>query len=157
MQRLLTSLAFALALVAFAGTAQAQSRLELARQYVQLPGVQKMMVEMFSPETMYEQMKASIPPNAKISNSKKRRMGNVMSQAMMQLLPAFNKIMIKDAARVFTKAELKAMLAFYSTPEGSAILSKSVTFSNRALRQLAPQMQQMQQAVAPAIIKILKD
>lgn len=157
MHRLLASLTFAIALLALASTAQAQSRLELARQYVQLPGVQKMMTEMFSPDTMYQQMKASIPPNAKISNYKKRRIGNVMSQAMMQLLPAFNKIMIKDAARVFTKAELKAMIAFYSTPEGAAILAKTVTFSNRALSQLAPQMQQMQQAVAPAIIKILKD
>ena len=157
MQRLFASLAFALALLAFAGTAQAQSRIELARQYVQLPGVQKMMTEMFSPDTMYEQMKASIPPQAKISNSKKRRIGNVMSQAMMQLLPTLNKIMIRDAARVFTKAELKAMISFYSTPEGSAILAKTVTFSNRALGQLAPQMQQMQEAVAPAIIKIMKD
>lgn len=106
---------------------------------------------------MYEQMKASIPPSAKISNAKKRRIGNVMSQGMMHLLPSFNKIMIRESARTFTKGELRAMITFYSTPEGSAILAKSTTLANRSLRSLAPQIEQVQKAVGPAIIKILKD
>ena len=139
------------------GAAQAQSRIDLARQYVELPAVQQMMRDMFSPETMYLQMKASMPPGSKVSASKQRRIGKVMSQGMLQVLPTFNKVMIRESARAFTKAELKAMIAFYSSPEGASILRKSTGFMNKSLAKIAPQMQAVQKAVTPAIIKILKD
>ncbi|MBU2983185.1 DUF2059 domain-containing protein [Lentibacter algarum] len=154
MKTLLKTLAL---LLLMTGTAQAQSRMELARQYVELPAVQQMMRDMFSPETMYLQMKASMPAAAKISNAKKRRIGNVMSQGMMQVLPTFNKVMIRESARAFTKAELKAMVTFYSSPEGASILRKSTGFMNKSLAKIAPQMQAVQKAVTPAIINILKD
>ncbi len=147
----------ALTLAFAAQTAQAQSRTELARQYVALPGVQAMLREMFAPEAMYQQVRNTFPKNVKISNSKKRRIGKVLSQGMMQILPAMNKTLAREAARSFTKAELKAMIAFYSTPEGASILSKTTSLTTRSIARMAPNIEAVKRAVTPAIIRILKD
>ncbi|GEM_PF-942537 len=157
MKKTLVSVSFAVTLLLSVGTVQAESRMDLAREYMELPGNQQMMNDLFSPETMYNQLKASLPRNAKISNSKKRRIGNVLSQGMMQLRPSMDQIMLRESARVFTKAELRAMIAFYSSKEGASILAKMPQFMERSMTKLGPQIQRVQEAVAPAIQKIIRD
>lgn len=157
MNKTLSSAALALALLASTGVVQAENRKDLARQYIELPGVQRMMADMFSPESMMVQLKASLPREAKVSNSKKRRMSRVLSQGMMQLRPHMEKIMISESARVFSKAELKAMIAFYASKEGASILTKMPQFMERSMGKLGPQIQRVQKAVAPALFKIIKE
>lgn len=157
MNKILTLAALIVALLISASIANAESRLDLARQYVELPGNQQMMDDMFSPEAMFTQIKANLPRNAKISHSKKRRMSRVLSQTLMQLRPNLEKIMITESARAFTKSELRAMIQFYTSKEGASILAKTPRFMERAMTKLAPQMQKVQEALKPALIKILKD
>lgn len=157
MKKTFTSTAFAVVLLISTSPVQAESRIDLARQYIGLPGNQQMMEDMFSPETVFNQLKASLPRSAKISYSKKRRISRVLSQAMMQLQPNLEKIMVSESARVFTKAELRAMIRFYSSKEGASILAKMPQFMERSMIKVAPQMQKIHKATAPVIHKIIKD
>lgn len=157
MKQTLASAAVAVALLLSTSIAQAESRAELARQYIELPSVQRMVEDMFSPEAMLNQLKVSLPRSANVSDSKKRRMSRVLSQGMKQLQPSFEKIMISESARVFTKAELKALVVFYSSKEGASILAKMPQFMDRSMTKLAPQMQKVQKAVEPALHQIIRD
>lgn len=157
MKKTLVSVSFAAALLLSAATAQAESRMDLARQYMQLPGNQQMMKDLLSPQAMLNQLEASLPRNVKISNRKKRRIGNVLSQGMMQLRPSMDRIMLRESARIFTKAELRAMIKFYASKEGASILAKMPQFMENSMTKLGPQIQKVQEAVAPAIYKIIKD
>jgi hypothetical protein len=157
MQNLITTTFLALTLLIGASSAEAQSRRQLAKQYTELPAVQAMMREMFSANTMYEQFSVGMPDHVKITNAQKRRIGEALSSEMMKILPEFNKVMIKESARAFTKDELKAMIAFYSTPEGSAILAKTTSFMSHTMRGLQPSIERVQEAMIPQMIEILRD
>ncbi len=157
MKNLISTALIALALLVGASTADAQSRKQLAREYVELPAMQSMMREMFSAENMYQQFSSGKPDHVKITKAQQRQIGEVMSKEMMKILPEFNRIMIKESARGFTKDELKAMIAFYSTPEGAAILSKTTSFMNRAMHSLQPSMKEVLAAMTPQLLEILRD
>lgn len=157
MRTILTSATLTIALFILASGAHAQSRTDLARQYVELPAVQNMMDDMFSRDAIYAQFKAGFPKHIKISNAKKRRIGGILTQGMAHLRPALTKIMISEAARTFTKAELVAMVDFYSSKIGASILSKSSRLTTRSMVRLSPHMQAIRKSMAPAIYKIIKD
>ncbi|MEO0357361.1 MAG: hypothetical protein AAF386_03515, partial [Pseudomonadota bacterium] len=81
------NLLLSICLLAFSAGAQSQTTQELAEEYANLPAVQNMMTELFSPEAMRQQMVASVPPSVPITDSQLRRIGVVMSNAMIALQP----------------------------------------------------------------------
>ncbi|MCF6272100.1 MAG: DUF2059 domain-containing protein [Rhodobacteraceae bacterium] len=147
----------AAAIALFTVPAFAQDTNELAIQYVELPAVQNMMTEMFSPTSMGNQMAASFPAGLNLSDEKILQIGEVMSQAMSDIRPAMETQMILGSAEFFSVDELQALIDFYSSEAGASILLKMTPFMAHVLGELQPQMQAMQLRVQPEIIAIVQE
>jgi len=147
----------AAAVVLLTAPAFAQDREALARQYVNLPEVQYMMTDMFSPTTLANQFAASLPPSVPLSADKKRRIGVLMSDAMNDLRPAFERQMIAGTAETFSAAELRALIDFYSSEHGASAMRKMAPYMTRIMAQLQPEMHAMQLKVLPQIKEILSE
>lgn len=149
------------ALVAFAalawGPAFADDKLALAETYTNLPGVQQMIDDMFSPETMSAQVKTTLPPNLNLSEGRLARIGALLSQEMNRMRPDLEAVMTATSAEQFTLEELEALIAFYSTEDGASVMSKMPAMMQSVMAQLAPQMQAMQQNIAGEIAAILQE
>ena len=139
-----------------AGPALADDRLDLAQQYTQLPGVQSMIDDMFSPETMSAQVRATLPPGLNLSEGKMARIGQLLSREMNKIRPDLEAIMTTTSAEQFTAEELEALIAFYSTEHGASVMSKMPAMMQNVMAQLAPQMQIMQQNTAGEIAAIMQ-
>ena len=91
----------------------AQDTRALAESYVNLPGVQQMMDDMFAPDAMLTQLSASLPPGAALSDEQKTRIAAVMSEQLGVIRPSMEAAMIDAATTTFTIEELEALIAFY--------------------------------------------
>jgi len=147
----------AAALTLMTAPAFAQDTTELAGQYVNMPEVQTMISEMFSPTAMANQVEATLPPGMVISPDQKQRIGQLMSGEMIAVRPRMEELMISGSAATFTAAELTALIDFYSSEHGAAIMGKMQPFFTSVMNQLAPEMQAMQLRLAPQLIQILQE
>ncbi len=129
----------------------------LAQDYANLPAVQQMFDDMFSPEALAQQFKASVPPGTNVPEDKLSRIGALMSTEMNKLRPEMTRIMVSGMADVFTEEELSALIAFYSSEHGESAMRKMQPFMASIMGQLAPRMTEMQQATLPKIIAIMQE
>ncbi|WP_298858220.1 DUF2059 domain-containing protein [uncultured Sulfitobacter sp.] len=153
MNRMINAAAFVL----LATPLFAQDTQELALQYSQMPEIQKMMDEMFSPASMSAQLAASLPPGTKMTTSQKTRIGEIMSKALGGLRPRLEEIMVASSAETFSADELKALIAFYSSEHGASVMTKMSPFMASVMGSLAPEMQAAQAKMAPQIIEIMQE
>lgn len=135
----------------------AQDTTALAREYVELPAVQEMMKDMFSPEMLSTQFKATLPPHVSLTDDQIARIGTLMSGEMMALRPQMEKLMVTASAETFTAAELEAMIAFYTSEHGATIMKKMQPFMTSIMADLGPEMLSMQQRITPELIKIIQE
>lgn len=63
---------------------------------------------------------------------------------MAALRPKLEAAMIRSAAETFSLDEIRALSAFYATPEGRAILLKMRPFIDGAMARVAPDLQAAQ-------------
>jgi hypothetical protein len=136
-------------------TAQAQTAEELAKTYVNMPEVQQMMTDMFSPQSMAAQVMASMPPGIALSEAQQAAIGELMSGEMNTLRPKLEELMEATTAEVFTAEEIDALITFYSSEHGAAIMGKMGPMMQQVMGGLAPDMQAMQTRITPKMIKIM--
>lgn len=149
---------FVLALAFLTGVASAdETTRKLSQEYVNLPGVQKMMDDMLSPDAMAAHIAARAPANARIDEKKKRLISKVMADEFKAFRPHMVAVMTAKAAEIFSAEELRALIEFYQSPHGSSIMAKMQTFSQQFLVALAPDLRNMQQKLTLKIDKIIKD
>ena len=129
----------------------------LAREYAELPGVQLMFDDIFSPEHLGSQFKLGLPPGMEISEDKLSRIASIMSVEMNKLRPEMTEYMITSMAEIFSEDELSALITFYSSEHGAAAMRKMQPFMADVMAQLMPRMGEMQQAVLPQIIEIMQE
>ena len=153
MKRCLLTVAFGL----LTAPVFAEDTTALATQYVNMPEVQNMMSEMFSPTAMGNQVAASLPANMALSVDQKRQIGLVMSDAMNSLRPQMESLMISSSSELFSADELNALIDFYSSEHGASVMSKMTPFMATVMGQLQPEMQALQVKVGPQIAKILQN
>ncbi len=134
----------------------AQDTTALAQEYVNMPEVQSMITDMFSPQTMGAQVAATLPPGVTVTPDQQQRIGEVMSEAMNDLRPRLEELMVTASAESLSTAELEALIAFYRSEHGAAIMTKMSSFITKVMGQLAPEMQAMQQRVTPQLIEIMQ-
>jgi hypothetical protein len=156
MSRLLLAAAVAVPL-ACAAPARAQDTRALAQQYVEMPEVQVMFDEMISPEMLAEQFRFGLPPDFEISDDQLDRIGDVMADMMTSLRPDMTAMMVDGLDEAFTAAELSALIAFYSSPEGASVMRKMTPFLQQFMAEFAPLVAQRQQEFLPALIEILEE
>lgn len=153
MKRLLLAAAFGL----LTSPAFAQDTNALATQYVNLPQVQNMMSEMFSPTTMAKQFAASLPANVSLSEDKKQQIGVVLSEALREMRPRVEELMVDISASSFSAGELRALIDFYSSEHGAAVMEKMPLIMTTVLSRLQPEMQALQLKMGPEILRIVQE
>lgn len=136
-------------------SAQAETAAELAKTYVNMPEVQQMMTDMFSPQSMAAQVMASMPPGVTLSEAQQTAIGELMSDEMNTLRPKLEELMEATTAEVFSAEEIDALITFYSSEHGAAIISKMGPMMQQVMGGLAPDMQAMQTRITPKMIEIM--
>ena len=135
----------------------AQDVNELAKKYVNMPEIQNMISDMFSPVAMGNQVAANLPANITLTDEKKQRIGVVMSEAMNDLRPRMETLMISTSAQIFSAGELTALIEFYGSEHGASIMAKMTPFMANVMAQLQPEMQALQNKVGPEVAKIIQE
>lgn len=152
MKRLHLAAAFAL----LATPSFAQDTLTLSTQYVNMPQVQNMITSMFSPEAMGRQVALGLPPNVTLTDDQEGQIGQVMSEAMNELRPRLQELMITSTSEAFSVGELQALIDFYGSEHGANIMTKMQPLMTNIMGQLAPEMQALQAKVGPDIVRIMR-
>lgn len=138
------------ALLALASAAFAQTNQEAAERYARLPGVQKLIDDMFGPGFIEPMLNALGYGN--LPADKKAKVVRIIQEELQTVRPAVEAAMISAAAATFSVGELEAMIAFYSTQEGEAILVKQQPYNQAYLGLLGADIQQMQARVMGRIL-----
>ena len=150
-------LSLALVLAAFASPVLAEDTTALAQEYVNMPEVQAMITAMFSPETMASQMKATLPAQVAVTDDQLARIGVVLSEAMQDLRPRMEELMISGAAEMFSPDEINALIDFYRSEHGAAVMTKTTPFMTSVMAQLGPEMMALQAKIGPEIARIIQE
>lgn len=150
-------LTIALSFCAFATTALAEEARDLAETYVNLPQVQQMITDMFAPENMQRHVAASLPQSLAVTDAQMQRIGEIMSSMMNDLRPRMSDVMIESSAIVFAPDELSALIAFYSSEHGAAIMTKMQPFMAQVMAEMTPDIVALQQKLGPQIAAILQE
>ncbi len=144
MKRLLLGLSFVLAL-SVGSAAQEAERTALAEQYMALPAMQTMLDQVLGPGFI-EPMLASMGGVAAMPQKRERAVA-IVTEELARVRPGMVKAMTVSAAEVYSEAELKALIAFNSTPEAVAINAKLNAFNQAYLSRFSPEMTAMQQRI----------
>jgi len=152
----LAAFAFAAALLA-APPLAAQDRLDLARQYAEMPEVQASFDDMFAPDVLAQQFRIGVPAEIEITDEQLGKIGVVMARMMTSLRPELTQMMIDGMAQNFTGGELTALVAFYGSPEGASVMRKLQPFYQQMLADFMPLVQTRQQEYLPELIAILEE
>lgn len=147
--------ATAICLIAF--PAFAQDKLELAREYVNLPAMREVMDVMFSQEMQIAQLEATLPPSTQLSEDQFDRIGKILADELSAIRPDIEELMITTSAETFSAAELEALIAFYTSEHGATVMKKMQPFMSAFLAKTSSKTQEMQQRALPKIIKIIQE
>lgn len=150
-------LPLAAALVFAALPVSAQDTRALAQQYAALPSIQKMMDDLFAPEALASSVLAQLPPGMPVTQDQATRIGTIMSETMRTLRPRMTELLISGSAESFTADELSALIGFYESEHGAAIMQKMPMMMQSTMEQMAPDIQAMQMELGPQIEAILRE
>ena len=147
----------ALVLVAFAAVAAAQptpAKVALAREAIAAMQADRMFDAMAAQlKQMYAQ---AVPAPANATPEQRQKFEALQTQIAQLTMEAAKGLVAKmDVvyAEVYSEAELNAMKAFFSSPEGQSMLSKQPQIMSRAM----PLAQEMQRELGPKIEKLIED
>lgn len=148
MKKLLSLLTLlALTSGAFAQTSD-PAKLALAREAIAAMQVDRMLDGMTDQIKQMAAQQGQLPATATAEQRKQFEtfMGKVTDLAMQEVKAVVAKMDVVYA-EVYSEAELKAIVAFFSTPEGKSMLGKQPQVMNR----LMPLMQEMQGSLGPKL------
>jgi uncharacterized protein len=133
-------------------TAQTDPKLALAHQVIQAMHADRMVDRM---QAQIEQMLGQMAPTAGASADDQARFKAVQSKVKALAMSESKGIldqMDRIYAEVYTEPELKAMEAFYTSPEGVAMVDKQPL----VMQKLTPTILQMQRDLIPKIRAIVE-
>lgn len=147
MLRFFTSLCAALVVLAAPLSAsardEASERLDLAYRFVALMQIEDMAKAM---EASFEGM---FPTSSSMDPEDARAVQETLSEMMQEYMPALFKAMAPVYADIFTLEELRAMVAFYESDVGRAMVRKSY--------EAAPRIGVVAQTVLPPVLERAMD
>jgi len=146
-----------LSMLALATGAIAQDnavKLTLAREVISAMHADKMFDSMAGQMKQMAAMSAGIPADA---TPEQRQKAEAVQAKVMDLSMAAAKTMISQMdqiyADVYSEAELTAMKAFFTSPEGQSMLAKQPQIMTRIM----PLVQQMQRDLMPKIQQLVEE
>jgi hypothetical protein len=144
-------------LLPLSSPAMAQSTEALAKQYAELPDVVQMMDEMFSPETQISTIEANFPPTITLSEDQRQRIGALISDGLSELRPRLEKAMIEGIATNFSAPEIQALIDFYSSEHGAAVMRKMPLYMEEVMREIGPDQNAILNKMLPQVIQIIRE
>ncbi|MFW5654660.1 MAG: DUF2059 domain-containing protein [Roseicyclus sp.] len=123
-------------------------------RYVDSPVQQRMMDEMLSADAMITQMAAMMP---QLTEAQLEIVGRIGAEEMAGLRPALEAAMVEAAVETFTLPEILALEAFYTTPEGEAVMSKMQPFMATTFAMVGPEMQAAQMRIGQRVMTELSE
>ena len=154
MKRILTA---AFCLLAVPLNAQTPEVKALAMDYAALPGVQRMLDDMFSAEALADQFRSSLPANVTATEGQIAQIGILLSNTLRGMRPDLEQAMIDASARHFSADELKALIAFYQSPHGSSVMAKMQPMFTDYMGEMGPKIMAATQAAQPEIMRIMTE
>ncbi|MEL7114857.1 MAG: DUF2059 domain-containing protein [Pseudomonadota bacterium] len=148
--------AVALTLLASTAWGQTAESEALAADYVAMPEVQQMMDDMFSPGSMGAQFAAGLPNSVSLSDAQEAEVGVLLSEVMMDFRPRLETLMRDATAKFFTAEEISALIAFYKSEHGAAVMSKMQPMMTEVMGEMMPELQSRTQAVLPQLMQIIQ-
>jgi uncharacterized protein len=146
-----------LAVLALSPAAFAQdnaTKLALAREAISAMQADKMFDGLAAQMKQMAAQQSQIPASA---TPEQRQKAEELQGKIMDLSMSEAKLMIgkMDAiyASVYSEAELKAMVAFFKSPEGQSMMAKQP----QIMAQMMPLVQEMQQSLMPKMQKLIQD
>lgn len=130
------------------------AQLELAREVIKATQFDRMFDQMGvqMQKIAASQLNVSSP---NLTPEQKEAAGKVMGEVMTISMDAAKQMLAKvDTiyAQVYSEAELKAMLAFFASPEGQSMLQKQP----QIMQHMMPLVQEMQKDIGPKIQAIVQ-
>jgi hypothetical protein len=130
------------------------AQLELAREVIKATQFDRMFDQMGAQmqKIAASQLNVSSP---NLTAEQKEAQGKIMGQVMTISMEAAKQMLAKvDTiyAEVYSEAELKAMLAFFASPEGQSMLQKQP----QIMQHMMPLIQDMQREIGPKIQAIVE-
>lgn len=129
------------------------AKLALAREAIAATQADKMLDSMGGMIKQLAIQQAQLPPEA---TAEQRQKFDAFMSKVMDITMGEAKLMIAqmDAvyAEVYSEAELKAMVAFFRSPEGQSMLAKQP----HVMAKIMPLAQQMQQKLLPKIQQLIE-
>jgi len=130
------------------------AKLALAHEAIAATRADKMIDNMSG---QMKQLAARLSPAAPTATPEERKQAEELQGKILDLSLAEAKGLIAkmDAiyASVFSEAELKAMIAFYNSPEGQSMIGKQP----QIMAQLMPAIQDMQSKLMPKIQQLVEE
>ena len=117
---------------------------EAAQAYVAGPAQQALIDALISPGAILAQIEAAIPD---LPPGLTETVSRIASEEMTALRPRLEAAMIQSAAETFSLDEIRALTAFYATPEGRGILLKMQPFIESAMARVAPDIRAAQDVI----------
>ena len=130
-----------------------EAKLEAARAYVQSPAQQVIIEGIASPETVAAQLTASFP---EMTPEQVELASRISAEELEPMLQQMEEAMIESVAEVFTLEEIEAITAFYETPEGLALATKTGSLMQASFSRIGPQMQAAQQRIAQRLSEAMQ-
>ncbi len=130
------------------------AKLALAREAISAMQADKMFDGMAAQMKQMATQQMRLPPTATPEQAQKfeEMQGKIMDLAMNEAKAVVGKM---DAiyAAVYNEAELKAMVAFFKSPEGQSMMAKQP----QVMAQMMPLVQEMQQTLMPKVQKLVEE
>lgn len=143
----------ALAFLAGPGMAQDAALMEAARSYVASPGEQAMITELLSPQAVVAQIQQASPGMpAEVAQI----IGGIAAEELGAVRAPLETAMIQAAAQTFTLEEIKALDAFYRTPEGTSVQAKMQPFMAAAMTLATPDLMAAQKKIMDRSVAALQ-
>jgi len=128
-----------------------EARRAAAETYVALPAVREMIAGTLDPDALVAQFRATVPVADQLTESQFRTLAEIATEEIGAIRPQMMETMRDQAAETFTLAELEALVAFYGSPEGEAILGKTGPFMQEYMRALGPTLQTTMRTISERI------
>lgn len=128
--------------------ADAETR-ELAERYLSMPAIQKMNDDLYGGNMLDSMMgmQDAMPEEVRAT------MAKILTEEFAKIRPGLEAAMIESAAAIFTADELRAMIAFYDSPEGASVAAKTMPFTQKTFEVFGPQMEEFQRAIVQRLMK----
>jgi uncharacterized protein len=131
--------------IGMAAPADSTAREALVRRYFKAMEFERLMDSMVASMTpvMVEQ---TAKHNPELTAEQRQMIADVVQQAMHEVMtPKLIEMNVSIYAEAFSESELRALVTFYESPEGRAIMRKTPALMPKAAaiaRELMPQMEQ---------------